>query len=62
MFSFGRRYQQDCYIFFLTFDVNATLFKVISQLCFLSSLNAIKIRSYLILKKLFKILKHVLKT
>jgi len=38
------------------------LFKVVLQLCLLLLLNAIKIRNYLVLKKLLKILKHVFKT
>jgi len=44
------------------FDVNAMLFKVVLQLCPFSLLNAIKIRSYLVLKKLLEILKYVFKT
>ena len=43
------------------FNINATLFKIISQLCPFLLLNTIKIRNYLVFKKLFKILKHVLK-
>jgi len=37
------------------------LFEIVMQLCPLSLFNAIKIYNYLIFKKLFEILKHVLK-
>jgi len=61
MLNFNCRYQQNYYIPFLMFNINATLFKIISQLCPFLLLNTIKIRNYLVFKKLFKILKHVLK-
>jgi len=62
VFNFGYHYQQDYYILFFMFNINATLFKIILQLCPFLSFNAIKIYNYLIFKKLLEILKHVLKT
>ena len=44
------------------FNVNATLFEVVLQLCLFLLFNAIKICSYLIFKELFEILKHVFRT
>jgi len=43
------------------FNVNAILSKVVLQLCLFLLLNTIKIRNYLVFKKLLEILEHVLK-